>query len=85
MSKTPDLREAQEQISILKDPFQSDKLEGLNLFAMKNTFNGSWRYSGTVKFQNGNTKGEQGFTGNDVGDVLHQMEAFISNLSKESR
>lgn len=68
--------------SIIKDPFKSDKITGISFHSSGWDCVTGWR--ATVKFRNGNTKGEQEFTTDDPSKFAHivqQVEDFIKSLS----
>jgi hypothetical protein len=46
----------------------------------KNIFGGNFSASGSVEFQNGNTKGEQNFTGETFDEVVLKIKAMLENL-----
>ena len=66
-------------LSILKDPFTKDGVNRVLTHCYRN-YKGEWVYSGSVHFQNGATKGEQGFDAQSFADLLKQLEDFINTL-----
>jgi hypothetical protein len=65
----------------LNDPFQKDKWNRIFLYIWNaDKFNEKIRYQADVKFQNGNTKGEQSFNADDFKDLINQVEAFMKSL-----
>lgn len=79
---TVDLREQTSRISDLKNPFFADKVIRFSTYCSKSTFSG-WSYSGVIEFENGNTKGEQKFKGEDFAGLLKKMETFMNELEKQ--
>lgn len=69
----------QSAASILKDPFNVGSMVQLSTFASKG-YLGTWTYRGTVGFKNGETEGEQKFTGESLQDLLVKMQAFVETL-----
>lgn len=76
------LKDAQSAMSILKDPFSNSCVTKVMTYAFKNIFNDEWKYTGDIEFKNGQTQGKQKFTGRDMADVIHQMEAFLATLGE---
>lgn len=75
-----DLFEARNTLAGFKDPFQKDCVIRVSTWCAKLTFGGGWTYTGTVEFQNGDTKGEQKFKGESLANVLQKMEVFVQSL-----
>lgn len=82
MNSSPAIEEAT-KLSIVKDPFNKNCMVGLWVHCNKSNYSG-WSYSGSVNFENGNTKGEQKFNGESLKDVLLKVEAFILTLEETS-
>ena len=74
------LKEASRVISQLKDPFSKDCIIRVSTWASRDSWDNTWTYSGTVEFENGNTKGEQEFEGVSMADVIQKMEIFVEGL-----
>lgn len=71
------------RISDLKNPFMADKVIRFSTYCNAG-WGGQWSYTGTIEFQNGNTKGEQKFKGDDFGSLLKKMEQFMADLGAET-
>lgn len=68
-------------VSSINDPFKKECLKEISLFAHRSMFSPYYfRFSGSVEFQNGNTKGEQNFEGSSLGDIYNQIYEFCENL-----
>lgn len=67
-------------LSVIKDPFSKNKIENVHLHITKKWVGEGYNFSGTVEFQNGNTKGKQRFTGESFDDVVMQIKAMIDSL-----
>lgn len=68
-------------VSGLNDPFKKECLTNISLRAHRNIFAPyNFRFSGTVEFQNENTKGEQEFEGSSLDDIYNQIYEFCENL-----
>lgn len=79
-----DLAQQANRISDLTNPFMSDKVIAFRAYCNKSAFSGSWSYNGSIEFQNGNTKGEQKFSGPDFASLLKKMETFMAELEGEA-
>lgn len=66
--------------SSLQNPFVYDKVESMFIHMQKGLFDGKFKFSGSVSFINGMTKGEQKFVGADIMDVVKQMYSFLEEL-----
>lgn len=66
--------------SIIKDPFLKYKITKISVSYSKNWTNDNFTARGCVEFENGNTKGEQKFTGETFDDVVLQIKAMLDNL-----
>lgn len=64
--------------SILKDPFNKNAVK--RIYVSFSEYSGTWSANGSVEFQNGNTKGEQKFTGQTFDDVVLQIKSLINEL-----
>jgi hypothetical protein len=84
MADTINIKEASAHISILKDPFNKENMNGLSIFCSIG-WNGQWSYNGTVRFKNGNTQGEQRFEGKDLKDLLLKIENFVETIDQKAR
>lgn len=78
-----DIKEGRKGLSDLKDPFRSDCVKRFSTWCAK-LWSGKWTYTGTIEFQNGNTKGEQKFDAENFGGLLKKMEIFIEELEKQN-
>lgn len=72
-----------EQLSVIQNPFNKNKIVRLFVFYHKNIFNDTWSASGSIEFESGNTKGEQKFEASTFDEVVIQMKACINQLLKE--
>ena len=63
----------------LNNPFSSDCVTEINIRTYK-SWSSDWRTYGILKFEKGNTTGEQKFEGIDLIDVLKKIYTFINNL-----
>lgn len=66
--------------SSLNNPFATDKVERIFICMGKRMLDGTFYFSGSVKFSNGHTKGEQEFEGTDIMDVVKQIYSFLEQL-----
>ena len=78
------IKEQANRLSDLKNPFMADKVIQFTTFCMKSSFSGEWSYTGKIEFQNGDTKGEQKFSGEDLAALLRKMELFMAELGAET-
>jgi hypothetical protein len=67
--------------SIIKDPFNKNKIYNIEVSFSDWSMNGGWKAEGTVRFANGNTKGQQNFKGQSFDDVVAQIKTMIENLT----
>lgn len=66
--------------SSLNNPFATDKVSNIWIHMRKDLFRETFRFTGSVEFYNGRTKGEQTFEGTDIMDVVKQIYAFLEQL-----
>lgn len=66
--------------SSLQNPFTYDKVESMFIHMHKGMFDGKFKFTGSVSFTNGRTKGEQKFEGVDIMDVVKQIYAFLEQF-----
>lgn len=64
----------------LKNPFDPTKVDTISIYMGKSLFNDKFYFTGTVKFKNGHTSGEQRFDGGDIMDVVRQIYKFLEQL-----
>lgn len=64
----------------LNNPFNSDCITSISIRTFKRWCSSDWGTFGTVKFEKGNTTGEQEFNGTDLVDVLRKIYTFVNNL-----
>lgn len=76
---TQDLKDS--AASVLNDPFSTNCMVGLSTYCSVG-FRGEWSYTGTVKFKNGDTEGEQRFKADSLGALLTKMQAFVETLER---
>lgn len=74
--------EVQNALSVIKDPFGYQHIEKIFILAHKGWIDNEWKYSGTVEFENGRTKGEQHFDGKNLASVVKKVDIFIKELEK---
>lgn len=68
-------------VSGLNDPFKKECLKNISIFADRSMFSPYYfSFSGSVEFQNGNTKGEQRFEGSSLDDIYNKIYEFCENL-----
>lgn len=63
-----------------KDPFIKDCVEKIFFIIRKDMWGKSLKYSATVYFQNGNTKGEQDIEAGNFVDLVKKVEDFVKSL-----
>lgn len=66
--------------SVINDPFKKTKVVKFTTWCAKSILNDSWTYSGSLYFENGNTTGEQKFSGTSFDDVVSQMKSCIQSM-----
>jgi len=64
--------------SILKNPFNKNSVK--RIYVSFSEYSNRWSANGSVEFQNGNTTGEQKFTGQTFDDVVIQIKEFVKEL-----
>lgn len=67
-------------LSPLNDPFKKDAVVAVRFHIYTGLGGFSKSMSASVEFQNGNTKGQQDFRGDDFGVLVRQVEDFITTL-----
>ena len=73
-----------ESLSVIKNPFDGNKIKKVYVFYQENIFNnGQWHAYGGIEFQNGKTTGEQKFEGDSFDEVVLQMKACINQLLRK--
>ena len=65
--------------SVLKNPFGKNSIK--RIYVSFYQYNDRWSANGSVEFENGNTKGEQKFTGQTFDDVVLQIKALIDEFN----
>lgn len=71
----------EKSLSIIKDPFNKTFVKLINIDSRENMFDETkWRHTGVVKFENGNTHGQQNFTGDSFNNVLEQINQFLKTI-----
>ena len=75
------ISDGEKTVSPLRDPFSVDGIEQVFLFSTR-TYGKEWMHTGSIKFLNGMTKGEQEFKGESVSSILSQMKSFVETLEK---
>lgn len=71
-------------LSILKDPFAQQYLEGVLLRAWRG-HDGKFNFYAKVEFKNDDTKGEQQINATSFDDLIRQTEAFLKTLEAKSK
>lgn len=66
--------------SIINNPFSKTKINDITVVYRDFWGRGEWKATGTVYFENGNTKGQQKFEGETFDDVVRQIKSMIDNL-----
>lgn len=66
--------------SIIANPFDASKVERIQVWMAKKIMGDGYNIRGLVEFRNGNTGGQQDFTGENLIDVLQQIYAFLETL-----
>jgi hypothetical protein len=69
-------------LSVIKDPFEFNNIKEISTHSFIG-FSGNWQHTGKVKFQNGNTLGEQKFQGSSIDDVFILIKQFVIDLNKK--
>lgn len=73
-----------EALSVLKDPFITDKMEAFRINCFQGWgLNRHWNYTGTIEFKNGDTDGKQSFKGGSLAEVITKMQAFVDQLAQQ--
>ena len=67
---------------IINTPFKLDCINEISMFAYKPLFgNGEeFKVRGAVKFKNGNTRGEQEFTADNLTELFIKIQRFCETL-----
>lgn len=78
MNLTETLRH--EDVSPFKDPFNKESLTNVFIHIRKSSYSGKVEFSATVRFENGNTIGEQNFEAEDFPGLLAQIQQFADSL-----
>lgn len=66
--------------SIIANPFDASKVEHIRVWMSKRLMGDGFYIKGVVEFRNGNTGGQQNFTGESLMDVLQQIYTFLETL-----
>lgn len=75
-----DTHETAQSITDLKNPFSTDKMVQFSTYCRRG-YNGVWKYTGTIEFENDKTEGSQRFEADDFSALLKKMEAFINEMA----
>lgn len=67
--------------SILNDPFNKNCITRIYVSFSK-SYNNSWSATGTVYFENSQTKGEQNFNDKDFDSVVIKIKEFLKTLDQ---
>jgi hypothetical protein len=65
--------------TVIKDPFSKDKVTEVHVW-MSVSWEGKWQAHGRLKFTNGNTTGEQSYTGSSFDEVVLKIKQTVENL-----
>jgi hypothetical protein len=71
--------EGQKPITIVQNPFKKECIQHIYLYASKWS-SGTIEFEGKVKFQQGNTRGEQNFTANSFPELYMKIQQFCESL-----
>lgn len=77
MANLESLRQAENKISELKNPFNKDCIQLVTIWICK-----TWtpQFQSKIKFINGNTTGEQNLEAQDFKSIIKKTEDFIESL-----
>lgn len=67
------------ELSPVNDPFKKDCLKSVHAHVMK-FYDGTFSFTGSIEFKNGDTEGTQKFSADDFGSLIQKMESFIKTL-----
>ena len=74
-----------EQLKVLPsaylEPFNVNKVDSIIIFLNKNIWTQQVQVSSTIKFKNGNTRGEQVFNSETIEQGIKQMQDFLNQLN----
>ena len=62
------------------DPFLKSKITAINVYVSNENPHGVWFASGYLRFNNGNTSGQQYFDGKSFDEIILQMKVFLNNM-----
>jgi hypothetical protein len=68
--------------AILKDPFKKNCVKRIYVNYSEAWSGKEWKANGVVEFSNGNTKGEQSFSGESFDEVVAKIKIFITEELK---
>jgi len=71
-------------LSVIKDPFEFNNIKEISTYSYMGIM-GDWKHTGKVRFQNGNTLGEQKFQGSSIDDVFVLIKQFVIDLNKKEK
>lgn len=63
------------------EPFNVDKVDSIIIFLNKSIWTEKVQVSSTIKFKNGNTRGEQVFNSETIEQGMKQMQDFLNQLN----
>ena len=66
--------------SIIDNPFTKEGVCKIYMFAIKNSWCNRWSFTGSVEFENGNTRGEQKFEASSLGELYLKIGQFCMSL-----
>lgn len=69
-------------VSIVQNVFYQRCMESVRIYARRQIFGRGFCYSGSVEFKKGKTSGEQEFEGENLADIITQIEHFIATLEE---
>lgn len=74
-----------EQLKVLPsaylEPFNVDKVDSIIIFLNKSIWTQQVQVTSTIKFKNGNTRGEQVFMTETIEQGIKQMQDFLNQLN----
>ena len=68
--------------ALVKNPFTKDNISSISIWMSPNVWDSSkgWEFEATVRFKNGDTKGEQKITGKDFEELCVKLSEFCTSL-----
>ena len=70
--------------AVINNPFSKNRIISIYVHYSQSIIDSStWTARGAIEFQNGNTKGEQKFSGDSFDEVVQKMKAVIEQLKSD--